>query len=75
MVGLPYDFGRLLTPAGLRYAEAPENLERYLAMHAATFKPVPFEGRWDHDEGTGQTTFHVDVSAASVTVISAVPSQ
>ena len=68
--GLPYDFGRLLTPAGVKYAQKPENLERYWKMHADTFQPAPFEGTMAQDVDTGITTFNVEVSAGTVTVLS-----
>jgi hypothetical protein len=68
---LPYDVGRLLTPAGLAYVEAPENLERYWRMQEQTFEPAPFEGRWQQDMVATETTFHLDLVAPSVTVISA----
>ena len=68
--GLPYDFGRLLTPAGVKYAQKPENLERYWKMHADTFQPAPFEGTMTQDADTGITTFNVEVSAGTVTVLS-----
>ena len=65
---------RMLTPKGLTYAELPENLERYWAMHARTFRPAPFEGakaRGPPGAGGAPTTeFRVDVTAPSVTVIS-----
>ena len=66
---LPYDSGRLLTPAGRQYAESPANLERYWAMHAATFQPSAFEGSWAR-KGAG-TEFELEVAAASVTVVRA----
>ena len=71
--GLPYDTGRLLTPAGRRYAEAPENLDRYWRMHAATFQPRPFEGSFvPRESGRGAGgELKLDVSAFSVTVVSA----
>jgi hypothetical protein len=79
--GLPYDFGRLLTARGMAYAEAPENLERYWAMHAGTFRPGPFEGTWrrrraagrgeQEGRGGGTTEFQLEVAASSVTVVSA----
>ena len=68
--GLPYDFPTLLTAAGKAYAEQPANLERYWAMHTATFQPSPFQGTWTAQPGHG-TTFHVPVTAPSVTVIAA----
>lgn len=66
--GLPYDTGRLLTPAGFHYAEAPENLERYWRMHSETFQPRPFEGKWVRGED-GTTSVEVEVSAFSTTVV------
>jgi hypothetical protein len=66
--GMAYDFGRLLTPAGLRYAQEPANLERYWALHAGTFKPEPFEGKVVHDSD-GTATFEIPVTAASTTVL------
>ena len=80
--GLPYDFPTLLTAAGLAYAEAPENLERYWATHRRTFQPAPFEGTFWTRAGAGagadaeaeaetETVFRVQVQAPSVTVIAA----
>jgi hypothetical protein len=66
--GLPYDFGRLLTPAGFAYAQSPANLERFWHMHASTFKPELFEGKASLGAG-GTCTFEVPVTAASVTVL------
>ena len=66
--GLPYDFDALLTPAGLKYAQEPSNLERYWRLHAGTFKPAPFEGSWTRP-ANGRTQFEVSVTAPSVTVI------
>ena len=66
--GLPYDFDALLTPAGLKYAQEPSNLERYWRLHAGTFKPAPFEGSWTRP-ANGRTQFDVSVTAPSVTVI------
>lgn len=71
---LPYDFHEMLTPAGLVYAEALENLNRYYAMHAETFRPKPFEGSWAKpktDEAAATTDFSVPVTAPSVTVVTA----
>lgn len=65
--GLPYGFRRLLTPKGLAYAEAPENLERYWRMHRATFQPRPFEGSWEATPGG--LNLEVTVTAPSVTVV------
>ena len=66
---LPYDFRDLLTSLGLEYVEKPENLDRYWKQHAQTFQPSPFEGTWEQHMHT--TTFHLDLTAPSVTVISA----
>lgn len=66
---LPYDTGRLLTPEGFKYVEAPENLERYWKMHADTFKPNAYKGSWHHTGG--QTKFVFDTQAYSVVVIKA----
>ena len=68
---LPYDFGRLLTPAGFKYAEAPENLNRYWDLHRKTFQPGPFEGQWHHNKKSLETEFKLTVSSSSVTVICA----
>jgi len=65
--GLPYDFGRLLTPQGFAYAQAPANLERYWRMHQATFQPSPFEGTWR--KVPGGLDLQVTVIAPSVTVV------
>ena len=65
--GLPYDFGRLFTPAGRKYAESAENLERYWRMHAATFQPAAYGGTWERKGG--QVEFGVEVTTASVTVL------
>jgi hypothetical protein len=67
--GLPYDTGRLLTPAGFAYAQAPANLERYWRMHADTFQPAKFQGSWEVADSVGTTTISVPISAGSVTVI------
>ena len=69
--GLPYDLGRMLTPAGFEFAQRPENLERYWRMHAATFKPAPFEGVATPGAG-GTLALAFQVASASVTVIRAV---
>ena len=66
---LPYDSGRLLTPAGRQYAESAANLERYWAMHAATFQPSAFGGSWARKGA--RTEFELEVAAASVTVVRA----
>ena len=50
-------------------AESAANLERYWAMHAATFQPSAFEGSWAR-KGAG-TEFELEVAAASVTVVRA----
>ena len=65
--GLPYDFGRLLTPKGFEYAESSSNLERYWRMHADSFKPSAFEGTWQR--ATGGLELQVTVTAPSVTVL------
>ena len=65
--GLPYDFGRLLTPAGRKYAESAENIERYWQMHAATFQPAAFGGT--SARKGGQVEFELEVTTASVTVL------
>ena len=65
--GLPYDFGRLLTPAGFNYAQMPENLERYWRMHAQTFQPSPFAGKLRPIKDG--IKLEVEVTAPSVTVI------
>ena len=69
--GLPYDFGRLLTPSGFNYVQSPENLERYWHMHKRTFEPVKWEGKWEQDPQRMTTTFNLQLEAPSVTVISA----
>ena len=66
---LPYDIGRLLTPQGVKYAEAPENLERYWKMHANTFKPSPYRGSWQRSGD--KIEFAFDAKAYSVVVIAA----
>lgn len=65
--GLPYDFGRMLTPAGRKYAESPENLERYWQLQADTFKPGPFEGT------VKKGVIELEVTAPSVTVVRVAP--
>ena len=65
--GLPYDFGRLLTPAGFEYAQLPQNLERYWRMHARTFQPDPFDGKWRSTEDG--IVLEVTTTAPSVTVV------
>lgn len=69
--GLPYDFGRMLTPAGYTYAQRAENLERFWAMQAATFQPAPFEGVATPGAG-GALALAFEVAPASVTVVRAV---
>jgi len=69
--GLPYDFGRMLTPAGYAYAQRAENLERFWAMQAATFQPAPFEGVATPGAG-GALALAFEVAPASVTVVRAV---
>jgi len=66
--GLPYDFKRMLTSQGMAYAE--KNIDRLWKMHASTFQPSSYEGTWQHDAASGQTTLRIDVSSASVTVVS-----
>jgi hypothetical protein len=69
--GLPYDFGRLLTPAGQKYAEAPENLERYWKLQADAFQPSPFEGSVERGKKDGEMIVKLEVTAPSVTVFAA----
>ena len=72
--GLPYDFGALLTPAGLTYVQQPATLERLWRMHADTFKPAPFEGGWTR-AADGRTRLDVEVTAPSVTVVVVPPAR
>jgi hypothetical protein len=67
--GLPVPFAQLLTPAGFKYAEAPENLDRLWRMHADTFKPSPFDGTWTPSADAASTEIEVGVTAPEVTVI------
>jgi hypothetical protein len=67
--GLPVPFAQLLTPAGFKYAEAPENLDRLWRMHADTFKPSPFDGTWMPSADAASTEIEVGVTAPEVTVI------
>ena len=69
--GLPYDFGRLLTPSGFDYVQSPQNLERYWNMHKRTFESATFEGNVEQDPKRMTTTFNLQLEAPSVTVISA----
>ena len=55
--------------AGWTYVEPAANLERYWAMHAATFQPGAFEGSCARKDG--ETQFELEVTAASVTVVRA----
>lgn len=66
--GLPYDFSRMLTADGIAYASAPENLDRYWSLHAATFQPGTYEGTVTKPE-SGGLELAFEVSAASVTVL------
>jgi hypothetical protein len=74
--GLPYDIGRLLTPAGLAYVQRPENLDRYWELQRKGFQPAPFEGRsgWgvvssSGPSGAEEFQLHFEVTAPSVTVL------
>jgi hypothetical protein len=66
--GLPYAFNQMLTAQGMAYAE--KHIDRLWAMHAGTFRPSPFEGAYQHDAASGQTTLSINVTDASVTVVS-----
>jgi len=66
--GLPYAFNEMLTAKGMEYAE--KNIDRLWAMHAGTFRPRPFEGAWQHDAVRGRTSLSINVTDASVTVVS-----